>query len=223
MALSKVVIAQAAARLAQPFIPINLVTVNDMAVNLIICAGKFQWHRHEQMDEIFYVHSGSMLLETEIGSAVLNAGELIFAPANVAHCPSAAEPSLVLFFLKYHAFPRNGDRNTLPRHSQLPGKVKLRERSERRRAWQIEDVAMFDDFAARAVTCEGAQPWHEHPADDEMVLAHQGPLRLEVGSDTLELESGDLAVVPHDQRHRLSASARASALLISRISAQTPE
>ncbi|MEP7199055.1 MAG: cupin domain-containing protein [Chloroflexota bacterium] len=217
MALSKVNIAEAATRLGQPFAPVNLATVNDMAVNLIRCEGKFQWHMHDQMDEIFYVHSGSMLLETELGNVVLHAGELVFAPANVAHCPSAVRPALVLFCIKYMAFPRNGDRRTLPRHDKLESKVNLAQRARLLKPFAAEDVATFDDFVLRALVCDGAEAMHAHAHDDELALVVEGAVELELAEQAVELQAGELIVVPKNTPHRLRADARATVLLLSRI------
>lgn len=220
MPLSKLSLASVSAQLKQPFVPMNLVTVNDMAVNAILCEGKFQWHKHEEMDEIFYVHSGSMLLETELGNVLLHSGELIFAPSDVAHCPSSVRPALVLFFLKYHAFPRNGHRRRLPRYNQLQNKVNLAQRAHRLKSQQMEQLAAFDDFVVRLLMCQDAQDWHTHEQDDEMALVYEGQAQLETQHEAVILDPGELVVVPHDVQHRLMSDARATVLLLSRISAK---
>lgn len=220
MPLSKVSLASAAAHLKQPFLPINLATVNDMAVNAILCEGKFQWHRHEDMDEIFYVHVGSMLLETELGNVLLHAGELVFAPANVAHCPSSVRPALVLFFLKYRAFPRNGHRRGMSSSRQLQEKVNLAQQARWLKPLETEQVATFDDFAMHLLACDGTQDWHLHEQDDELAFVYEGQARLETQAESVILNAGELAVTPHDMLHRLTAPARATLLLLSRISPQ---
>lgn len=160
-----------------------------------------------------------MLLETELGNVVLHSGELVFAPANVAHCPSAARPALVLFFIKYMAFPRNGDRRTLPRHDQLQSKVNLAQRARALKPFAVEEVATFDDFVMRVLVCDGAQEMHAHANDDELTLVVEGEAELELPDQTIDLHAGELIAVPKDTAHHLRSEARATVLLLSRTSA----
>jgi mannose-6-phosphate isomerase-like protein (cupin superfamily) len=217
MPLKKIVLDELSSRLSQPFMPITLATVNDMAVNAILSQGQFPWHQHEHLDEIFYVHQGHMLLETQIGNTLLHAGELALAPANVPHSPSSEFPALVLFMLKYQQFPRNGYHNQLPGYERLPDKINLAQRAKHLRAFEPDELTVFDDFVLRLLVCDGAQNWHTHPSDDECVLVYDGQARLEMSDEAVPLATGELVVTPKDLPHRLVSSQRTTLMLVSRV------
>jgi quercetin dioxygenase-like cupin family protein len=220
MPLKKINLDELSNHLTQPFAPITLATVNAMAVNAIRSQGQFPWHQHDHMDEIFYVHQGKMLLETEIGNTLLSAGELVLAPANVPHSPSSEFPALVLFMLKYQQFPRNGYHNQLRGYEQLPDKINLSQRAKYLKAFEPEELTIFDDFVLRLLVCEGTQTWHAHDGDDELVLVCDGEAQLETSDERLELTTSDLVVAPKNTLHRLVSHTRTILLLLSRVTLQ---
>ena len=63
--------------------------INDMQVKLAKFSGKFDWHHHEQEDELFLVVEGRMRMGLRDGDVDLDAGEFIIVPHGVEHCPEA--------------------------------------------------------------------------------------------------------------------------------------
>ncbi|MFQ5747621.1 MAG: cupin domain-containing protein [Gemmatimonadota bacterium] len=66
--------------------------VNDTQVKLAKVLGEFEWHRHDEADELFLVHRGRLLLERRGEEDVwLEPGELFVVPRGVEHRPVAPE------------------------------------------------------------------------------------------------------------------------------------
>lgn len=73
--------------------------VNDAAVKLAKLEGAFEWHRHEQEDELFLVVKGHLTIKLrDQDDIVLNEGECVVIPRGVEHLPVADEEAHVLLF-----------------------------------------------------------------------------------------------------------------------------
>ncbi len=85
-----------AAELAEPWRPVDVVTVNDTVLRLARAHGEFPWHRHDE-DELFLCWDGRVVIERR-GSApvTLHRGQVFVVPRGVEHRPVADEPAIVL-------------------------------------------------------------------------------------------------------------------------------
>ncbi len=83
--------------------------------------------------------------------------------------------------------------------------------------WQPVDLARVNETSLRLARLDGEFPWHHHDAD-ELFLCWRGVFRIEMeGRPSLQLQPGELFVVPRGQRHRPVAHAGpAYALLVER-------
>ena len=63
--------------------------LNGQQVKIARIAGEFEWHAHEQEDELFMVVRGKLRLKFRDGEAVVSEGELIVVPRGVEHLPVA--------------------------------------------------------------------------------------------------------------------------------------
>lgn len=76
--------------------PRVIADVNDTQVKLAKLLGEFDWHHHEQEDELFLVLHGRLLMQFRDREVWLEAGELLVVPRGVEHRPVAAEEVHVL-------------------------------------------------------------------------------------------------------------------------------
>lgn len=72
--------------------------LNGQAVKLVKFIGEFDWHSHENEDELFLVHRGSFRMEFRDRSVVLEEGEFLIVPRGVEHRPVAEEEVEVILF-----------------------------------------------------------------------------------------------------------------------------
>lgn len=65
--------------------------LNDSYIKLAKLKGEFDWHHHENEDELFFAVKGQLTIKFRDKDMVLNEGELIVIPKGVDHLPIAAE------------------------------------------------------------------------------------------------------------------------------------
>ena len=70
--------------------------INDSYVKLVKVKGEFDWHHHEQEDELFLVVKGRLAIKLRDGEINLGEGELAIIPRGVEHKPVAEEEAHVL-------------------------------------------------------------------------------------------------------------------------------
>lgn len=72
--------------------------LNGQHVKLAKFKGEFDWHFHENEDELFLVHRGSFVMEFRDHRVQLGEGEFIVVPRGVEHRPVAEHEAEVLLF-----------------------------------------------------------------------------------------------------------------------------
>ena len=78
-----------AASLSEHWSPRVVADVDDSYVKVAKVLGSLAWHSHEHEDELFYILKGSLTIEMEDRSVVLNEGEAFVVPKGVRHNPIA--------------------------------------------------------------------------------------------------------------------------------------
>ena len=65
--------------------------LNDHEIKVVKLRGDFVWHHHEDVDELFLVMKGRMVMGLRTGDVVLEEGEMFVVPKGVEHKPSAED------------------------------------------------------------------------------------------------------------------------------------
>jgi len=78
--------------------PKVIAELNGQQVKVVKLLGEFEWHFHEQEDELFWVIEGCLEIHLRDKVVELHAGELCVVPRGVEHKPVAnSECQIVLF------------------------------------------------------------------------------------------------------------------------------
>ena len=94
----------AAAGLAELWLPRVAGRINDVLVKVVRISGDFVWHDHPDTDEAFLCLDGRVDIEVRdpetslIDTVVLQAGDLFVVPRGVRHCPHAADGATIALF-----------------------------------------------------------------------------------------------------------------------------
>ena len=65
--------------------------LNGSYIKLAKLKGEFDWHHHENEEEMFLVVKGELIIKFRDEDIAINAGEFIVIPRGVEHLPVAAE------------------------------------------------------------------------------------------------------------------------------------
>jgi mannose-6-phosphate isomerase-like protein (cupin superfamily) len=82
--------------------------------------------------------------------------------------------------------------------------------------WSPRVIGALDDNYLKVAKLLGSFGWHSHDDEDELFLVVDGHLRIELETGVVELDAGELFVVPKGVRHNPVASAECLILLIER-------
>ena len=74
----------------------TLCQVNDSVVRLGVMQGEYHWHKHDDLDEFFYVVEGKFVIDLESGSVELNPLQGFVVPKGVLHRTRAPERTVIL-------------------------------------------------------------------------------------------------------------------------------
>lgn len=79
--------------------------------------------------------------------------------------------------------------------------------------WRPKVVASLNDQEVKLVKFCGVFPWHSHAEEDEMFLVWRGSMIVEFRDRSLELQAGELCVVPRGIEHRTVAHEEAEVII----------
>jgi mannose-6-phosphate isomerase-like protein (cupin superfamily) len=82
--------------------------------------------------------------------------------------------------------------------------------------WSPRVVAELDDSYVKVAKLHGSLAWHSHDGEDELFCILGGSLRIEMEERTVELDTGDVFVVPKGVRHNPVAEEECLVMLVER-------
>jgi mannose-6-phosphate isomerase-like protein (cupin superfamily) len=74
----------------------TLCQVNDSVVRLGVMQGEYHWHKHDDLDEFFYVVEGRFLIDLEGRTVELAPRQGFVVPRGVVHRTRAPERTIIL-------------------------------------------------------------------------------------------------------------------------------
>ena len=80
--------------------------------------------------------------------------------------------------------------------------------------WSPKVIAEMNDYQFKLAKLHGEFVWHQHDDTDETFIILSGSLVIELEDESVELEEGDLYVVPKGVQHRPIAKNECHVLLI---------
>ena len=72
--------------------------LNNQQVKLVKFMGEFDWHKHDEEDELFFVIKGKFEMQFRDETINLEENEMIIVPREIDHCPKAEKEVHVLLF-----------------------------------------------------------------------------------------------------------------------------
>lgn len=82
--------------------------------------------------------------------------------------------------------------------------------------WSPRIVGEVDDAYIKVAKVHGSLAWHSHENEDELFLILKGRLRIEMESAVVELNEGEMFIVPKRVRHNPVAEQECHLMLIER-------
>jgi len=74
----------------------TLCRVNDSVVRLGVMQGEYHWHKHDDLDEFFYVVEGEFLIDLEDRTVALQPRQGFVVPKGVVHRTRAHAKTVIL-------------------------------------------------------------------------------------------------------------------------------
>ena len=80
--------------------------------------------------------------------------------------------------------------------------------------WTPKIVEELNDYQIKLVKIQGEFIWHNHDDTDETFIVIEGEMKIEFENETLELNEGDMFVVPKGVEHKPWAENECKVMII---------
>lgn len=80
--------------------------------------------------------------------------------------------------------------------------------------WSPRVIGQVNDQYVKVARVHGDLAWHSHDNEDELFLVLSGALTIEYEDSAVQLEAGDLHIVPKGKRHNPIAAEPCEVLLV---------
>ena len=84
------------AEVTHPWFNQTLCAVNESVVRLGVVKGEYHWHKHDDLDEFFYVVEGQFIIDMEDRTVELGPQQGYVIPKGVPHRPRSPKRSVIL-------------------------------------------------------------------------------------------------------------------------------
>ena len=94
-------------------------------------------------------------------------------------------------------------------------KINLKEKfSKFSEHWSPKVIAEMNDYQFKLVKIQGEFVWHNHDDTDETFIVIEGEMKIEFENETLQLNEGDMFVVPKGVEHKPWAENECKVMII---------
>lgn len=80
--------------------------------------------------------------------------------------------------------------------------------------WSPRILAEIDNVYLKVAKLHGELAWHSHAQEDELFLVLKGALRIDMEAGSMDLNEGDMFIVPKGVRHNPVAREECHVLLL---------
>ena len=80
--------------------------------------------------------------------------------------------------------------------------------------WSPKVIAEMNDYQFKLVKLNGDFIWHNHPDTDEVFIVIEGMMKIEFEDGEVELNAGEMYVVPKGVMHKPSAENECKVMLV---------
>jgi len=94
--LEKVSVSAVGMQVAVPFQPVTLADLDMFACSVMLCRGSGPWWKADNQSSLVLCHAGRLSVDSEVGQASLEEGELVVVPVGVGYRLSSPGGAIVL-------------------------------------------------------------------------------------------------------------------------------
>ncbi len=80
--------------------------------------------------------------------------------------------------------------------------------------WTPKVIAEMNDYQFKLVKIQGEFVWHNHSDTDEVFIVIEGSMKIEFDEETVELNEGEMYVVPKGVQHKPYAEQECKIMLV---------
>ena len=80
--------------------------------------------------------------------------------------------------------------------------------------WSPKVIAEMNDYQFKLVKIQGEFIWHNHEDTDETFIVIEGEMKIEFENETLQMNEGDMFVVPKGVEHKPWAENECKVMII---------
>lgn len=97
------------AKITEHWTPKVIGELNGQYVKLAKIQGEFVWHQHDDEDELFMVHKGTLIVDFRDKTTQTNPGEILIVPKGVEHRPRTNGEEVWLMLFEPKVIKHTGD------------------------------------------------------------------------------------------------------------------
>tara|TARA_B100000686_G_scaffold12747_1_gene12286 strand:+ start:76 stop:471 length:396 start_codon:yes stop_codon:yes gene_type:complete len=102
----------------------------------------------------------------------------------------------------------------VPKHS-MTTKINLKSKFDKfHEQWSPKIIAEMNDYQFKLVKIKNDFIWHQHEDTDEVFIVIEGKIGIEFEHETIEINEGEMIVVPKGKKHRPFAKKEAKIMLV---------